>query len=101
MSPEKETTVVYEVEDFYRGQERRHVVMLHESDIARLSLEVDQAVTVQSKVGRLSGVRVRAIDIRPGNAAMYYPEANALVPRRPDPTSGTPAFKNVAIRIVP
>ncbi|MCH7814900.1 MAG: histidine kinase, partial [Planctomycetes bacterium] len=94
-------TVVYEEEDIYRGQERRDVIMLHESDIARLGLRVDQPVTVQSKVGRLSGVRVRAIDIRPGNAAMYYPEANVLVPRRADPASGTPAFKNVAIQIVP
>ncbi|MCP4248954.1 MAG: FdhF/YdeP family oxidoreductase [bacterium] len=94
-------TVVYEEEDLYRGQERRDVIMLHESDITRLGLQVDQPVTVQSKVGRLSGIRVRAIDIQPGNAAMYYPEANALVPRQADPASGTPAFKNVAINIQP
>ncbi len=41
------------------------------------------------------------MDIRPGNAARYYPEANALASRRADPASGTPAFKNVAIQIVP
>jgi hypothetical protein len=35
-------------------------------------------------------VVVREIDIRPGNAAMYYPEANILVPRRIDPESKTP-----------
>jgi hypothetical protein len=27
---------------------------------------------------------------------MYYPEANAIVPRRLDPESKTPAFKSVA-----
>ena len=41
------------------------------------------------------------VDIRPGNLAMYYPEANALVPRRIDAASGTPAFKSVAARVVP
>ncbi len=65
------------------------------------ALRVDQPVTVQSQAGRLSGLRVRPIDIQPGNAAMYYPEANALVPRQADAASGTPAFKNVAIQIVP
>ena len=39
-------------------------------------------------------------DIRAGNLAMYYPEANALVPRRLDPRSRTPAFKSIAARIV-
>jgi anaerobic selenocysteine-containing dehydrogenase len=46
-------------------------------------------------------VRVFLADIRPGNAAAYYPEANVLVPRRIDPRSRTPAFKSVAVRIEP
>jgi anaerobic selenocysteine-containing dehydrogenase len=41
------------------------------------------------------------IDIPPGNLAMYYPEANAIVPRRIDPESGTPAFKSVVARLEP
>ena len=43
---------------------------------------------------------VAFVDIPPRNLAMYYPEANGLVPRRVDPESGTPAFKSVAARIV-
>jgi anaerobic selenocysteine-containing dehydrogenase len=39
--------------------------------------------------------------VRPGNALMYYPEANTLVPRDVDPRSKTPAFKSVLVDIVP
>ena len=39
--------------------------------------------------------------IRPGNAAMYYPECNVLVPRTADPRSHTPAFKLIPITIEP
>jgi len=39
------------------------------------------------------------VDIRPGNLAMYYPEANAIVPARLDPHSRTPAFKSVVARL--
>jgi hypothetical protein len=39
--------------------------------------------------------------IRPGNALMYYPEANVLVARHADPDSHTPAFKGVLVRVAP
>ena len=45
-------------------------------------------------------VVVAFIDIPPGNVAMYFPEANVLVPRRIDSASGTPAFKSIAARIL-
>ena len=93
-------TVVYEEEDVYRGQERRDVIMMHPSDRARLDLRVDQPVTVRTACGSLGNVLVRELDIRPGNVAMYYPEANVLVPRTCDPASRTPAFKSVPVEIV-
>ena len=43
---------------------------------------------------RPNGILVRKFDIRAGNALMYYPEANVLVPRTIDPDSKTPAFKS-------
>jgi molybdopterin-dependent oxidoreductase alpha subunit len=92
-------TVVYEDHDIYRGQERRDVIMLNPADIARLGLEIDQIVTVRSDSGSLDNIRVREIDIRCGNAVMYFPEANAVVPRQADPRSGTPPFKNTTITI--
>jgi molybdopterin-dependent oxidoreductase alpha subunit len=94
-------TVVYEEEDIYRGQEWRNVILMNRSDIERLGLCIDQRVTVRSAVGVLSGILVREYDIRAGNALMYYPEANVLVPTTTDPHSKTPAFKCVLVTLEP
>jgi molybdopterin-dependent oxidoreductase alpha subunit len=91
-------TVVYEEEDVYRGNTRRDVVMMNASDGERLGLAESDSVSVETSVGRMR-VLVAFADIPPGNLAMYYPEANRLVPRRVDRASGTPAFKSVAARI--
>lgn len=90
-------TVVYEDEDLYRGQERRDVILMSAEDMDCLGLAADQRVTVRSAVGELRGQLVRPFDLRPGNAAMYFPEANVLVPRDVDPRSRTPAFKAVTV----
>jgi anaerobic selenocysteine-containing dehydrogenase len=93
-------TVVYEDYDLYRGQERRDVILAHPDDLARLALPSGTKVCVTSAVGELRNVIARGYDkIKPGNVLMYYPEANALVPRTVDPQSRTPAFKNVLVRI--
>ncbi len=92
-------TVVYEDEDYYRGQERRDVILLNPVDIQKLGIKIDDTVTVRSSCGALKNVIVRSFDIRAGNAAMYYPEANVVVPRDIDPASKTPAFKNIEIHI--
>lgn len=91
-------TVVYEEEDLYRGNTRRDVVMMSPADADRLGLNEGDAVRVATDTGELEVV-VAIVDIRAGNLAMYYPEANALVPRRLDRRSGTPAFKSVRARI--
>jgi molybdopterin-dependent oxidoreductase alpha subunit len=92
-------TVVYEEEDLYRGQERRDVILMNQADLDRLELKKDDRVTVFNDTGRLSGILVRPYDIREGNVLMYYPETNVLVPRSVDPSSRTPAFKSVLVRI--
>jgi len=92
-------TVVYEEEDIYRGQERRDVILMHPDDISRLNLRPNQSVVVKSEAGSMEGVLVRPYDIRPGNCAMYYPEANVLVPQTTDPWSKTPAFKSVPVQV--
>jgi molybdopterin-dependent oxidoreductase alpha subunit len=94
-------TVVYEEEDSYRGQERRDVILMNGEDIERLGLRIDQRVRVRSSVGALPHILIRRYDIRAGNALMYFPEANVLVPTTTDPASKTPAFKSVAITIEP
>jgi anaerobic selenocysteine-containing dehydrogenase len=92
-------TVVYEEEDLYRGNRRRDVVMINRWDGERLGLGEFDPVTVESTAGKMTVV-VAFADLPPGNAAMYYPEANLLVPRNIDPESGTPAFKSIAVSIV-
>lgn len=93
-------TVVYEEEDVYRNQRRRNVILMHSEDLNRFGLEGGQSVTVRSETGCMTGITAEAFDqIRPGNALMYYPESNVLVPRRADPESRTPAFKGVVVRI--
>ncbi len=70
-------------------------------DIQRLGLRQDQPVRVQSAVGEMRYQRVRPFDVRPGNAMMYCPEANPLIPRAVDPESKTPAFKSVVVSVEP
>lgn len=91
-------TVVYETHDFYRGQDRRDVILLNANDMKRMGIEEDQRVHVHTAVGAMD-VLARAFNIAPGNAAMYYPEANELVPRDVDPQSRTPAYKCVVATI--
>jgi molybdopterin-dependent oxidoreductase alpha subunit len=92
-------TVVYEDEDVYRGQERRDVILMNQADIDAMGLATNDTVTVSSEIGEVGGIVVRAFDIRAGNAAMYYPEANTLVPGHADPVARTPAFKNVQVHL--
>jgi len=93
-------TVVYEDEDIYRGNERRDVVMMNAEDVRRLGLARDRRVRVENAVGSIEAL-VRIAPLPPGNLAMYYPEANVLIPREIDPRSGTPAFKSTTARLVP
>ena len=91
-------TVVYEEEDLYRGNAHRNVVMMNAADGAALGLSEGDTVTVENELGSMQ-VQAAFIDIPQGDLAMYYPEANVLVPRTIDPASGTPAFKSIAVRL--
>jgi molybdopterin-dependent oxidoreductase alpha subunit len=93
-------TVVYEDEDVYRGIDRRDVILLHPADLRRLRISDNDRVTIHGPAGSMSNIRATAFDkIKPGNAAMYYPESNVLVGRALDPQSRTPAFKCVVVRV--
>jgi molybdopterin-dependent oxidoreductase alpha subunit len=93
-------TVVYEEEDLYRGQERRDVILISPEDAKSLGLRENEVVTVRSEVGELDRILVRLFPIAKGCAAMYFPEANALVSRTADPGSRTPAYKSTAVTLV-
>lgn len=92
-------SVVYDEEDIYRGQERRDVILLSQTDLDRLGLKPDQRVRVRSATGEMRYLLARPFGVRPGNAIAYYPEANILVPRDVDPQSKTPGFKSVLVEI--
>jgi anaerobic selenocysteine-containing dehydrogenase len=95
-------TVVYEDDDIYRGIEGRDVILLHPNDLRRLRLSDGQRVTIHGPAGSMLNIRATEFTkIKPGNAAMYYPECNVLVSRTLDPKSKTPAFKCVIVRIAP
>lgn len=92
-------TVVYEEHDLYRGMERRDVVLMNPADMTRLGLKENDPVRVESRAGSMDGLLARAAEIREGNAAMYYPEANTLVPAEVDGESKTPSFKSIAVKV--
>ncbi|MBI1314866.1 FdhF/YdeP family oxidoreductase [bacterium] len=94
-------TVVYEEEDLYRGQERRDIILLNPSDMQRLGLKADQKVRIRSAAGEMRYQLARPFDVRSGNALMYCPEANVLIPHQVDPKSRTPGFKNIRITVAP
>jgi molybdopterin-dependent oxidoreductase alpha subunit len=91
-------SVVYDEEDLYRGNVTRDVVMICAADAQRLAVAEGDWVTVASSIGSMPA-RIAIVDIAPGSAAMYYPEANHIVPRRIDPKSLTPAFKSIGVTI--
>ncbi|MES3007579.1 MAG: FdhF/YdeP family oxidoreductase [Pseudomonadota bacterium] len=93
-------TIVYTDNDVYRGQTERAVVLMHPQDMQREGLVVDTLVSLVNETGRMSGLKVKPFDIRPGNLMTYFPEANVLIPLTSDPRSRTPAFKSVQVTLL-
>lgn len=91
-------TIIYEDEDLYRGVEHRRVVFMNEEEIRDRGFSEGEQVWVESAIGRMQ-VELVAGPIRAGNIAMYYPEANQIVPRKLDSQSRTPVFKRVCVKV--
>jgi anaerobic selenocysteine-containing dehydrogenase len=73
---------------------------MHPADLSSLQLTEGQRITVEGPAGRLPFFQVISFErIKPGNVAMYFPEANVLLDRRLDPLSKTPAFKGALVKI--
>ncbi|MCH8311386.1 MAG: FdhF/YdeP family oxidoreductase [Nitrospinae bacterium] len=90
-------TVVYELQDRYRGIRSRDVVLMNPEDILSGGFREGQKVTVKNDTGELAGLKIHPFPIRSGNILMYYPEANVLVPRNHDTQSKTPSFKSINV----
>ncbi len=105
---DQHNTTIYSLNDRYRGIHKgRFVILMHADDIAELGLTDGQTVDVFSEwPGEpdrvLRGYRVVAYPTVKGCAAMYFPEANVLVPRGAvDPVCNTPTSKQIIIRVEP
>ena len=73
---------------------------MHPDDLARFQLNDGDRVIVRGPAGMMPAIRATQFaNIKPGNAAMYYPECNVLVGRAIDPQSKTPAFKGVVVQV--
>lgn len=91
-------TIIYEDEDLYRGVEHRRVVFMNEEEIRERGFSEGEQVWVESAIGRMQ-VELVAGPVRAGNIAMYYPEANQIVPRKLDSQSRTPVFKRMCVKV--
>lgn len=92
-------TIIYNDNDVYRSQTSRNVVLMNRADMRKEGLQENSRVSLTNSTGKMSGLLVKAFDIRQGNLMTYFPEANVLIPLTSDPRSHTPAFKSVSVRI--
>ncbi|WP_009630820.1 FdhF/YdeP family oxidoreductase [Synechocystis sp. PCC 7509] len=88
-------TVVYKLDDQYRGMPHRNCILMNHKDAENAKLGDRTLVTVQGNAGKLENVEVIYGSVRQGAALMFYPEANAIFKARIEVRSGTPAFKRV------
>ena len=58
-------------------------------------------VDLMNDTGIMSSVKVKSIDISPGNVARFFPESNILISTIVDERSKTPSFKSSLVTITP
>jgi molybdopterin-dependent oxidoreductase alpha subunit len=92
-------SIIYEKEDIYRGINERRVVLMNKNDMKNHGFNENDYVNLESSVGKMNRMKVKAFDIFPGCVVTYYPESNILVPINVDQRSKTPAYKMVWVRI--
>lgn len=105
---DQHNTTIYSLNDRYRGiKNGRFVIFVHPDDLAERGLVDGQTVDIFSEwPGQpdrvLRGYRAVSYPTAKDCAAIYFPEANALVPREAvDPACNTPTSKQIIIRIEP
>ena len=92
-------TVVYDLEDRYRGTTSREVLFMHPDDIQGGGFNEGEKVSVENQTGRIDGFALTPYPIKQGNIMMYYPESNVLIPREIDAHSRTPSFKSIDVTV--
>ena len=92
-------SIIFHNYDAYRDQTERNIVLMNKDDMKKEKLKINDFVDISSDTGTLQQFKARPFDIKPGNIMVYYPEANALIPRHVDPKSRTPSFKSVKVHL--
>ena len=92
-------TVVYQVDDKYRGIPHRNCILMNRHDAESIGVLEHGLVKVQGDAGRMENVEVIYGAVRPGAALMFYPEVNVIFKARIESRSGTPAYKRVPVCI--
>jgi molybdopterin-dependent oxidoreductase alpha subunit len=92
-------TIIYDEEDVFRGTDDRWVVMMNGDDMTSIGVLENGHVNIKNETGRMNEVKVKAFDVPNGNVAVFFPEANVLIPNQVDDESKTPGFKSVVVRI--
>lgn len=92
-------TVVYKIEDKYRGMPHRHCILINRSDAKNAGLQEHQRVIVKGNASQLENIEIIYGDLRRGAALMFYPEVNVIFNAPVDSRCGTPAFKRVPVLI--
>lgn len=92
-------TVVYKVQDQYRGIPHRHCILMNRIDAEKIELSEHDRVTVQGDAGKLDNIEVIYGAVREGAALMFYPEVNIIFKAKTEIRSGTPAFKRVPVLV--
>lgn len=92
-------SIIYEIEDAWRGVKTRDVILMNDTDMKDRGLSDGDKVRVSSKEGEISGYTVMKFDVSRGTVVGYYPEMNVLIGREVDPQSKTPAFKNIDVEV--
>ncbi len=105
-SHDQYNTTIYSMSDRYRGVfGQRDVLFLNEQEMERRGFQADDrvdliTVSTDGVERRLSNFRIVPYSFPNGSCAAYYPEANPLVPLYShDPTSFTPSYKAIPVRI--
>jgi anaerobic selenocysteine-containing dehydrogenase len=88
-------TVVYKIDDKYRGMPHRNCILMNRTDAESVGFQEHQRVTVQGNAGKMANVEVIFGAVRVGAALMFYPEVNAIFNAKIEMRSGTPAYKRV------
>jgi len=88
-------TVVYKIDDKYRGMPHRNCILMNRADAESTGFQEHQRVTVQGNVGKMENVEVIYGAVREGAALMFYPEVNVIFHPEIEKRSGTPAYKRV------